>query len=691
MKRIKHILTGLVILVVGIVAALVAIIKSTDFNAYKDAIAGQVKAATGRDLVLAGDVEASISLTPHLIVHQASFRNADTGSEPQMLTFESVEAEIELLPLLSNEIRIKSLKLAGADILLETDKDGKGNWVMGAGGGGNSVPLPIIQEVVIDRARLRYRDGQTGRLSVFTIDHLTAAAPGPADPISLDLTGKINQAPVALKGSIGNLKLFAQGPLPIDLAGEISKTTISVRGQITSPATASGLALDVSVAGKTMADLDPLFEVAMPAFGPYQATGHVTDPDGKYKVETLSGKIGSTDLTGTVEVDPGAAPTNIVASLASSHLDLADIGAGPGAGKSKSDGHIFVDDPWDLSALKAIDGQFRVNAQQLVRGDVALQNAAADFSITKGLLQIVSVTAGLGEGSVGFAANVDAKPVVPTVQARIKATNVDGAPFMTAIGMGGMLQAGRVNFDSAVEGPGRSLRGLMAGLNGSLHMDMGRGAIQNEFAKLFFADIFKLLSTGGSGNAAQVNCVVTNFDFTDGVGKSRGLILDTPGATVVGNGTVNLRSETLNLRFDTNSKQVNLANLAVPILVTGSILNPSVAPDPLGAVGNTADFAARTVNLATFGVLSSVTGLGESKDLGPNPCQNALDAGAKAGGKTGSAGEKIINGLGTAGQGVKQGAEELGKGAIDATKKAGEGVGKALEDIGSGLGGVFGN
>lgn len=688
--RIKHILTGLVILVVGVVAALVAIIKSTDFNAYKDVVASQVKAATGRDLVLAGNVEASISLTPHLVVHQVSFRNADTGSEPQMLTFDTIEAEIELVPLLSNEIRIRSLTLAGADILLETDKDGKGNWVMGAAGAGGSVPLPIIQKVTIDQARLRYRDGQTGQLSVVAIDHLVATAPGPADPISLELSGKINQAPVALKGAIGNLKLFAQGPLPVDLSGEIAGAAVGVRGQITAPATASGLQLDLSVSGTSMADLGPLFEVTMPGFGPYQATGHLTDQGGKFRVEGLAGKIGGTDLTGMVEIDPAATPVNITARLASSRLDLADIGAGPAPAAPAKDGRLFSADPWDLSGLKAIDGQFRLNAQQLIRGDAVLQNAAAEFSIAGGRLQIVSLTAGLGEGSVGLAANVDAAAAVPAIQARIKATNVDGSPFLAAMGMGGAVQAGRVNLEASLAGPGQSLRGLMAGLDGGVHMDMGRGAIQDRFAKLLFADIFKLLASGGTDAGAPVNCMVANFDVAGGIATSRGLILDTPGATVLGAGSVDLRNETLSLRLDTNSKQVNLANLAVPILVTGSLSHPSVAPDPVGAVENTADFAARTVNLATFGVLSSVTGLGESASAGANPCLHALEAGEKAG-KTGSAGDKIINGLGTAAEGVGQGAEEIGKGAVDATKKAGQGVGKALEDLGSGLGGVFGN
>jgi hypothetical protein len=52
--RIKRLLTGAAIVVVGGVAAMFAIIQSVDFNSYKDLVASQVKAATGRDLVLPG-------------------------------------------------------------------------------------------------------------------------------------------------------------------------------------------------------------------------------------------------------------------------------------------------------------------------------------------------------------------------------------------------------------------------------------------------------------------------------------------------------------------------------------------------------------------------------------------------------------------------------------------------------------
>src|SRR3954470_19285379 len=150
--RIRRVLTGAAIVVVGGIAALYAIIRSVDFNSYKDLVAQQVKAATGRELVLTGDVRVGISLTPHLEIEQVSFRNADWGTEPQMLKLEKLEADVALLPLLSSQIEIKRVRLIGAEILLETNKDGLGNWVMGqpqSGQAGSSAPLPRIGEVQI--------------------------------------------------------------------------------------------------------------------------------------------------------------------------------------------------------------------------------------------------------------------------------------------------------------------------------------------------------------------------------------------------------------------------------------------------------------------------------------------------------------------------------------------------------------
>jgi uncharacterized protein involved in outer membrane biogenesis len=687
--RIRRILTGLVILVVGAAAAIFAIVNSIDFNAYKDLITQQVKAATGRDLVLAGDVKVAFSLTPRLEVDQVSFRNADWGSEPEMVKLDKLEADVDLIPLLSSQIRIKRLHLIGADILLETDNKGQGNWVMGNAAAAAGAPLPELDEASIENSRIRFKDGATGKLRSIAVDKLTISPADTQGMLAVDFAGKVDDMPLSVKGVTGGLKSFVQGPLSIDATGQLAGNDLGIKGQIEQPAALEGITLELYLAGSSTDQLAALAGISAPKLAAVQVRTKLTEQNGKYLFDEIAAKLGGSDLTGKVELDRGQTPPSINAGLASSHLDLADFGIQTDAkSPAPNDGRVFSAAPWDFSALHAIDGQVRLNVQQLVAGKTTFDNVVSEFNLKSGLLKITSLTANLGEGSIALAANVNSADSPASIQARFRASNVDGVPLMEAMGLGGAVTAGRINMEAQLEGPGTSLRDLMAKSNGGLHLEMGEGAIKNDFARLMFADLFQLVTFGGSGDAAHVDCAVTDLVAVDGIANTRSMVLDTPGVTIVGNGDINLRDETLHLRFDSNSKQVNLANLAVPLNVGGTLGHPSVSPDAMGAVGDTANFAARAANTATFGVLNSLTGVGGS-DATANPCVDAAAAGAKA--KQSSATDKIINGLGTAAQGVGQGAQDLGQGAVDATKKAGQGAGQVLDNIGKDLNGVFGN
>ncbi|WP_395021869.1 AsmA family protein [Dongia sp.] len=688
--RIKRLLTGAAIVVVGGAAAVFAILQSVDFNSYKDLVAQQVKAATGRDLVLAGDVKVALSLIPHLEIDQVSFRNADWGSEPQMLKLEKLEADVALIPLLSSQIQIKQVRLVGAEILLETNKDGLGNWVMGEpSSGGSSAPLPQISQVAIENGKLRWHNGVTGKTRTFAVDKLTMAPSDAVGNLAIAIDGKVDTMPISLKGITGTLANFTQGPLPINATGQIAGGDLAIKGEVADPATLKGINLELTLAGKAASDLGALFEAKLPPLGAYQLRTKLGNPDGSFVFDGLSGKLGSTDFTGRIEIDPAKTPTVINASLASSHLDLADLGVKPDEKKATApgDGKVFSAEPWDLTPLQAVDGQFHLNVQRAILGSTTLDNLVGEGTLESGALKVTTLTAGLGDGTLGLAANVNGAVTPATVEARLRANNVDGAPLLDAMGMGGAVTAGRLNLEAAVQGPGSSLRALMAGWNGGLHLEMGAGAINNDFARLMFADLFQLVTFGGTANAAKVNCMVTDFATVDGIAGAKTLVLDTPGVTVVGSGDVNLRDETLHLHFDSSSKQTNLANLAVPINVGGTLAKPAVSPDALGAVGNTADFAARTANSATFGALASLTGVGAGTSPGENPCVSAAAAGAKQSAAP-SAGDKIINGLSTTGEGIGQGAQELGEDALDAGKKAGDAAGQAIDDLGKSL---FGN
>ena len=687
--RLKTILAGLVMLAVGLAVTLVAIVKSTDFNAYKDVIAGQVKAATGRDLVLAGNVELGISLTPTLTVRQVTFRNADWGSEPAMFKFGRLAAEIELLPLFSSEIVIKRLILSDADVLLETSADGTGNWVMGSGGSG-SAPLPHVADVLVERLSIRYRDGETGVTRRVDIDNLVAQTTAPGAPITLALRAAMAGEQLTAEGQIGALRQFTQGPFPIDLKGNVGTVAFTVAGLVADPAHFEGIDVDLSLISPGAVSFG---EFKLPGSGPYRLAGHLSGAKGSYKLTAASGRVGGSDFTGDLEYALGEKRPFIGLRLASTKLDSKDFGLEPvlsGPDKGPQDGRAFSGEAWIIPQLDMLDADVLWTAQEFAHGPYPLKNASIELHLRDGKLNLTNVTGNLVDGRFSAAGSLDTMQSPAPLVARVRADEVAAVPLLETMGLAGVLQSKNANLEVELAGPAQSLRALLAGANGTVLFETGSGRLQNDFVRLLFADLFGIISIGGNNDSSQVNCLVTRFAIENGIAQSRGIVLDTPGATILGSGNIDLRNERLNLHIDSQSKQVNLANLAVPMNVGGTLSNPSVTPDAVGTVENTAGFATRAANFATFGALEAVTGLGQSNDLGPNPCRTALDAGVKAG-KSATPGEKIIEGTGQIIEGVGEGAGQVIEGVGEGAKEIGKETGKALESIGDGLNDLFGN
>ena len=179
--RLRTIVIAVVVVLVALIATAVGILMSIDFNQYKGLIAEQVKNATGRELTIAGDFKLALSLTPALAVDNVSLANLPGASRPQMVTLKRLEVQMQLLPLLSRQIRVDRLVLDGADILLETDKKGRGNWVLSSGGAapaktsgapqkGSATALPQVGLVQIRDSMVTYRDGLAGTIRSFRIE-----------------------------------------------------------------------------------------------------------------------------------------------------------------------------------------------------------------------------------------------------------------------------------------------------------------------------------------------------------------------------------------------------------------------------------------------------------------------------------------------------------------------------------------
>ncbi|MEQ8951922.1 AsmA family protein, partial [Parvibaculum sp.] len=223
-----------------------------DLGRFAPQIETAAKEATGRTLKIEGPLHIGFSLVPTVVAEKVSFSNADWGTKPQMLTAERLALQVALVPLLSSQVDVRSVTIEGADIFLETDRKGRGNWEFGdaeaapaapeedAGGGMSLAGLP---ELNVSDFRLAYRDGETGQVSEAAFDEVSLASQGGGYHAVIE--GEVNGSPVSFsadveggaeQASLNNASLTVAGT---SIGGDLMldmRAKPKLTGALTSPA-----------------------------------------------------------------------------------------------------------------------------------------------------------------------------------------------------------------------------------------------------------------------------------------------------------------------------------------------------------------------------------------------------------------------------------------------------------------------
>lgn len=172
----RFFLYGLAALVMLVVAAALIGPSFVDWNAHKARLTAEVRAATGRDLTIDGDMHMAILPAPALSADDVRFANISGGSEPFMAEVRELRIRIALLPLIQGRIQVESVSLVAPRILLETLADGRHNWALGSAAkvgqpgasavesSGRGLPGQIqLDSFTISDGTLIYRDASDGR------------------------------------------------------------------------------------------------------------------------------------------------------------------------------------------------------------------------------------------------------------------------------------------------------------------------------------------------------------------------------------------------------------------------------------------------------------------------------------------------------------------------------------------------
>lgn len=323
----KRLLFGLLALLALLVAAVLIVPSFVNWNTFKPELVAQVRKATGRDLAIDGDVRLKVLPSPALAVSGARFANIEGAPTPDMATLKSLDVRVRLVPLLTGEIQVESVRLVEPTVVLERLADGRAGWQLAAlagddTGGGPPLRLDLLE---VDNATVIYRDLASGQEIRITALSFTGSAVSATGPFEAKGDGRLGDLPVRFEVRSGD---FATGrPVPLlaifGLQGQSGK--LAVAGTVSRGKDGAAFAgtIDAEAADPAalLARAGLVLDLPAPLQGKLDLDGKLEATATQLAANDLTLRLGETQATGAVSVALAGTPS-IDATVALNRVDL---------------------------------------------------------------------------------------------------------------------------------------------------------------------------------------------------------------------------------------------------------------------------------------------------------------------------------------------------------------------------------
>ena len=494
------------------------------------------------------------------------------------------------------------------------------------------VPLAIDAE-----ARLSLADSSLRASSPVPAASGTAATVQSNSGLQVRATGHYRELPLKIElASSGVLPWVADDsvkvPVPLTLNATVGRANLVFKGSATDALNLGGLNGRFSVRGPSLAAVGDPVGVTLPTTGAFRSEGRLVKQADIWRVLIDDATVGASRLNGAFSFDAGRSVPMLSGRLNGSRLLLADLGpalgtttataaatplpaavaaaaaasvasAGlgaepkskpkltpkpnskPVANTAKARGKVLPDRPFDLAALRAMDANVLIDISDVdlnTRLLEPLRPLHGHLQLSGGVLTLRDLDARTADGRLTGALRLDGRGTQAIWNADVRwdgvrlerwvrQTRSDGAPPYVS---------GRLNGQASLQGQGRSTAEILASLKGRTRTQLRDGAVSHlaiEAAGLDLAESLGVLIKGD--DALPVQCAVADLQVEGGVFRSRLMVVDTTDSAVWVDGSLSLKTETLDLRAVVSPKDFSPLTLRTPLRVSGSFANPEVSLD----------------------------------------------------------------------------------------------------------------
>ena len=574
----------------GIVLGLVAVVALTvllfDINWIRGWLAHQAGAAVGREVAL-GEMAVDWSWTPRVTVDGLEVANAEWGSRPEMITVERLEFTVALRELLRGRLVLPELIVSRPDVLLETTQEGTGNWRLPGATDTEAATVPTVGNLKVEEATLAYVDDAHD----LQLDATLASLVGHSDDRQLVLSGDgmLQGTALQLKMVTGTLPALQNGrePYPVDLDLSLGDTRIAISGTIARPLDALAVDLSVAIEGPDLAELALTDALPLPTTPPYALSGSLVRDGPAWRLEDFDGRLGKSDLHGSIALDFGREPPAVDADLVADMLDVAELkdvfGIPPIAevveAAAADDGLIAPDDKLDLAPLRAVDGRVGLRVKRLLAPGLPLDDLVADLTLDGALLRAQPVEFGIGGGELRTFVSLYGDKDPPGIDVL---TYVRGVPLKALFRNTPFVEetGGEVDGWIKLSGRGNAPHDLLSTADGGINLVMQGGQMSGLLVELIGLDVAEALALYvGEDTPVPIRCLVADLAIEAGVVRPGMLLLDTTDTLITGAGQLDLGTETIDLTLTPEPKDVSVLSLRSKVSIEGRLADLSIAPD----------------------------------------------------------------------------------------------------------------
>jgi len=376
---------GLLCLLLGAVAFLVV---AAPVELLRDRLIGEVKARTGRELVVSGST--SLLLLPRPAISLADVTlSAPPGMEGGPTLFvQALEAELSLASLLTGQAGIRRLVLLRPKIELKVDTQGRRSWDFAAAPSSRAsaasgderspllrvaapaTPVPPAQptggnlasmleklaplSLGLREGSLHYADERSGTTQDLTALEIDVVLDEGAGPLQANGSLMWRGETVTVAGDVASLRALLEERatrLSLKLAGRPIEARYDGKIEV-----GSGLALQGNLDLKSpslqalgaWADNKPM--AATRNEGALTLSSTITGESGRVALADLTGTLGASSLRGDLNIEARPARPYVTGRLKLSELDLGSILIRPGS--NADPGSAFSDRPAQPAATQ---------------------------------------------------------------------------------------------------------------------------------------------------------------------------------------------------------------------------------------------------------------------------------------------------------------------------------------------------